>query len=393
MIIGGMDSRLMRAHNSGHVLRIVREFGPLSRADITRKTRLSPPTVSALISDLINARLVTELGAGKSKGGRRPQLLSFNAGCGIVLGAKIGTTATGLALSDMNGTWLARRRIEVEDTQPRQLLRRLAGAAEALKREVVGEQVSLLALVVGAPGMTDMDKGVVIEAANLEGWVNVPARDILSEAVGVPVLIENDINLAALGEQWRGGGRGVGTFVFISLGTGVGAGIVIDGKIHRGHKWHAGEISHLNLDFREWNTDFGAAGYLESYLGGTPRAGASRARRVHAEEFDGETIMRLGVAVANISTILDPDLIIFGGRRVRTQPSLLDSVHRVASAVAPNCPEIRATELGDDAALHGCVRMALGIANESLLELLSSAETDVAEQHATASGVHQVQPK
>jgi predicted NBD/HSP70 family sugar kinase len=229
----------------------------------------------------------------------------------------------------------------------------------------------------------------VLEAANLEGWVDVPARDILRETLDVPVLLGNDINLAASGEQWRGGGVGVGTFVFISLGTGVGAGIVIDGKIHRGHKWHAGEISHLNLDFREWDTDFGAAGYLESYLGGTPRAGASRARRVHAEEFDGDTITRLGVAVANISTILDPDLIIFGGRRARAQSNLLDSVYRVAAAVAPNCPEIRATELGDDAALHGCVRTALGVANESLLELLPSATT-AAEQHDAAPGVHQV---
>ena len=223
--------------------------------------------------------------------------------------------------------------------------------------------------------MTDIDRGVVLEAANLDGWVEVPARDILRKALGVPVLVDNDVNLAVLGEHWRGGGQGVDNFVFISLGTGIGAGIMIDGKVHRGRRWHAGEISHLNVDFRECLTDFGAAGYLESYLGGTPRTGPERAPRRSGGEMNDEAVMRLGAAVANVATIIDPDLIVIGGRRALAQPDLLPRVHRVASAVAPNCPEIRPTVLGADAALHGSVRLALNLGNESLSERLPCVPT------------------
>jgi len=227
--------------------------------------------------------------------------------------------------------------------------------------------VPLLAWVVGAPGMTDMERGVVLEAANLDGWVDVPARDMLRKAYGgVSVVVDNDVNLAAVGEHWRGGARRASNFVFISVGTGIGAGIIIEGKIHRGHRWHAGEISHLNVDFREWESDFGAAGYLESYLGAPPQTTARRGRG----ELDDEAVLRLGAAVANVATVLDPELIIFGGRSARAQPDLLPRVYRVAAAIAPNCPEFRQTELGEDAAIHGCVRVALNIANESLHERL-----------------------
>lgn len=369
----------MRVHNSLHVLRIVKKIGFASRADVTRKTRLSPPTVSALVNNLLRVGLLEEQGEGTSTGGRKPQMISFNARCGVVLGGNIGTTAAHLTLSDMSGERMSTRRIPLNDTRPRPLLKCVAGAARKMVKEAGCDQIPLLAVVIGAPGMTDIARGVVLEAANLEGWVNVPVRDLLHEAFGVPVVVDNDVNLAAIGEHWRGGGRGIHNFVFISMGTGIGAGILIDDKIHRGHKWHAGEISHLNVDFREWDTDFGAAGYLESYLGATPRTGAKRAlRRSDSGKLDEAVISRLGAAVANIATVLDPELIIFGGRVALTQPGLLELVHKVAAAIAPNCPEIRATELGEDASLFGSVRVALDLANESLHEILLDAPSAAA---------------
>jgi len=365
-----MDARRMRAHNSAHVLKIVKKLGAVSRADITRRTRLSPPTVSALVTNLLRAGLLEEHGEGTSSGGRKPQLISFNARCGVVLGGNIGTTSAHLTLNDMNGERISRERIQLTDTRPLALLKCLSAAIRRMVKAQGCAQIPLLAVVIGAPGMTDMRRGVVLEAANLEGWENVPARDLLRKALRVPVVVDNDVNLAAIGEHWRGGGRGIHNFVFISLGTGIGAGILIDDKIHRGHRWHAGEISHLNVDFEEWQTDFGAAGYLESYLGAMPRTGARRALRRNSGELDETAILRLGAAVANIATIIDPELIILGGRVAATQPELIPAVHRVAARIAPNCPEIRATELGEDAALHGSVRVALDLANESLHELL-----------------------
>lgn len=371
-----MDARRMRRHNSHHVLRVLKTFGPLSRTDITHHTRLSPPTVAALVGKLVSVGLVEERGAGASSGGRKPQIVSFNARCGAVIGGNIGTTAVRLVIADMHGNRLGAREVELKaETRPKPLLRRVANAIETLRRDVLGDDTPLLGAAIGAPGMTDITRGVVLEAANLDGWVNVPARDILCDCLGFPVVVDNDVNLAAIGEHWHGAARGLHSFVFITIGTGIGAGIVINDEIHRGACWHAGEISHLNVDFREWDSDFGAAGYLESYVGDVPRTKTNRApRRVASKtrnRFDKNIVLRLGAAIANIVTVIDPELIVVGGRVGVAHPELLARLHEVAARIAPNCPEIRHTELGEDAPLEGSLRVALNIADESLHKRLS----------------------
>jgi len=367
-----MDARRMRRHNSEHVLGIVKRLGPLSRTEIARQSKLSTPTVAAVISDLLRVGMVEEYGEGQSTGGRRPQLVSYNARFGAVIGAYIGVTAARLVLADMYGQILARKVVPYgDDTRPEPLLRLLAESAATLCKEELGSNTPLLSTVVGAPGMTDMRRGVVIEAANLEGWTAVPAREILESLLASPVTVDNDVNLAAIGEHWQGRGRGLSTFVFVTLATGIGAGIVIDGKIHRGHRWHAGEISHLNVDFHEWDTDFGAAGYLESFLGARPSDISSRIPRPICGKIDEEGLVRLGVTIANIATIVDPESIVLGGRVAVAQPEILERVYEVAKRIAPNCPEIGLTELGEDAPLYGSIKLALDHVNESLSQYLS----------------------
>lgn len=362
-----MDHRRMRVHNSRQVLGIVKRLGPLSRADIARHTPYSAPTVSTLVGGLIKAGLVNEEGEGKSNGGRRPQLVSFNTRCGVVAGCNIDSDVAQLVLADMGGTRLGRRDISLAGkTRPRPLLRRVAAAVKEMMSSAVPGSVPLLAVAVGVPGMTDVGSGVVIEAANLEGWRDIPAGEILREQLGAPVFVENDVNLAAVGERWYGGGRGVDSFVFISVGTGIGAGIVIGGRLHRGHRWHAGEISHINVDYREWSKDFAAAGYLEHYL----RSDMNRKAEGGDCKFDDESVCRLGAAVANVATILDPETIIFGGHLIARDAGVLARIQRVAARVAPNCPELRVTQLGEDAPLLGSLRVALQEADQTLHDLM-----------------------
>ena len=364
-----MDARRMRRHNSEQVLRIVKSLGPLSRTEIVRHSKLSAPTVAAAINGLVRARMVEESGEGKSTGGRRPQLVSFNARFGAVVGGIIGATSIRLVLADMNGEWIAKRVLELDgETRPEPLLARVADAVKELKAAELGPNVPLFATVIGAPGMTDMIRGVVLEAVNLEGWVDVPARDMLEKALGAPVTVDNDVNLAAIGEHWKGGRHAQRSFVFITLATGIGAGIVLDGKIHRGHRWHAGEISHLNVDYREWDADFGAAGYLETYVGGATPASERRSPRRRRGALDDEALLRLGAAIANVATIVDPESIVLGGRGVVAQPELVGRVAEVARRIAPNCPEIGLTELGEDAPLYGSVKLALDHVDELLPE-------------------------
>jgi len=369
-----MDARRMRRHNAEHVLRVVRERGPLSRSEIARHTLLSAPTVAALVADLVRAEVVEELGEGESTGGRRPQLVSFNARFGAVVGVNISASAIRLVLADMNGEWIARTVLPLpSDTRPDPLLDLVANATRALCTDHLGGLARVRTMVVGAPGMTDMERGVVLEAANLDDWDDVPARQMLESSLGVPVVVDNDVNLAAIGEHWRGAGRGLRDFVFVMLGTGIGAGIVIGEKIHRGSRWYAGEIGHLNVDFREWDADFGAAGYLETYLGATPKSASTRSPRRRKGGFDGEGIARLGAAVANLATIVDPQAIIFGGRLALAEPAIIERVQQVATRIAPNSPRMGLTELGEDAPLWGSIRLALDRVDEWLPNYLAES--------------------
>lgn len=368
-----MDGRRMRLHNSEHVLLIVKTRGPLSRAEIARQSRLSAPTVAAVISDLVRAGMVEESGEGESTGGRRPQLVSFNSRFGAVIGMNIGTTAVRLVLADMRGEWLAKREVRLEEeTRPKPLLRKVADAVTAMCKEELGSNTPVLAMMIGAPGMTDMTRGVVIEAANLDGWVNVPVRETLEQKLGAPVIVDNDVNLAAIGEHWQGGARGLHNFVFIMMGTGIGASVVIADRIHRGHSWNAGEISHMNLDFSKWETDYGAAGYLETQVGARPRKQTKRSPRLHDDILDDQALILLGAAVGNIATIIDPEAVFFGGRAAVSQPEMLNRVAEVASKIAPNCSRILLTELGEDAPLFGSVKLALDHVEESLQDILAS---------------------
>src|SRR5262245_54166990 len=221
-----MDARRMRLHNSEQVLRIVRTHGPLSRSEIARHSHLSAPTVAAAVTSLVRSGMVEESGEGKSTGGRRPQLVSFNARFGAVVAGYIGATAIRLALADASGREVAKRVLPAgDDTRPEPLLARVAESIRELTAAELGTEVPLLATVLGAPGMTDIERGVVLEAANLDGWRDVPARAVLERSLGGLVIVDNDVNLAAIGEHWRGGRPAERSFVFVTLATGIGAAI------------------------------------------------------------------------------------------------------------------------------------------------------------------------
>ena len=134
-------------------------------------------------------------------------------------------------------------------------------------KDVEAPEDRLLAVAVGCPGVVDYARGVVGFAPNLSGWSNVSVRDILERALEAPVVVENDTNLAVLGEHWRGAARGHDTCVFMFVGTGIGAGVLIDGELHRGHHFMAGEIAVMCMGPQYVDVDFGSRGCLETLAG------------------------------------------------------------------------------------------------------------------------------
>ncbi|MCX6549504.1 MAG: ROK family transcriptional regulator, partial [Acidobacteria bacterium] len=348
--IGKIDLTTMRRLNAIRILDAVRRYGPISRANLAKQSRLSPPAVSALVDDLIVKRgLLREVGRDVSTGGRRATLVSFAADRGCVVGVDLGSTTVRYALADLNGRVLARVAEPTGNPSPGRVVRQMSAGIRALLGHST-DRPPLLAIGVGAPGMTDVQRGVVIEAANLRGWKDVALKHLVAAEFNVPVAVDNDVNMAALGEYWMGCAKGEPNFVFVALGRGVGAGIMIDGRVHRGRQWYAGEISHLLLDYEQWQRDFGSQGYLEHHIGAAAiarkwrrvsRAGrgapveiaalfaAARQGNAAATRLVTHVATILGVAVANVITTLDPALVVFGGGIGQVGEQLLAPVREV----------------------------------------------------------------
>ena len=401
--IDKIDLTAMRRLNAVRILDTVRRYGPISRASLAKRSGLSPPAVSALVDDLIATRgLLREVGQDVSTGGRRPTLVSFAADHGCVVGVDLGSTTVLYALADLSGRVLARLAEPTGNPSPGRVVDQLSAGVRTLLGGSTG-RLPLLAIGIGAPGMTDVRRGVVIEAANLRGWTDVALKDMVTLEFDVPVAVDNDVNMAALGEHWMGCAKGEPNFVFIALGRGVGAGIMIDGRVHRGSQWYAGEISHLLLDSEQWQRNLGSQGYLEHHVGAAAIARRwrreSRAGRGAAAEIaalfaaarQGNAVAArlvthvatiLGVAVANIVTTLDPALVVFGGGIGQVGEQLLDPVRQVVGRIVPNQPVIRMTALKGDAQLFGSVLSALRLANRALCDAILGDDDRQRTSHA-----------
>lgn len=388
---GAVNTR--RLHRQ-RVLDAIRRLGPISRADLAKRTHLSPPTVSALVEDLLGgAGLLREVGVGVSSGGRPPILLEFNAHVGCLVGVDIGSRTLRMAVADLQGRVMARHQERTRADSLDAAVVQVGDGIDALLRRAGTDPAKLFAIGVGAPGMTDVKTGRVIKAANLTGWTDVPLRDLLQSRFQTDVQVDNDANMAALGERWHGVARQIGDFVFLALGAGVGAGIVVGGRLHRGHHWYAGEISRMTLDFREWQVDFGERGYLESRISAAAipdwaharqlvaRAGHDRDAVVRvifdaAREGDAEAALVveelavfLGTAIANLVSVLDPELIVFGGGLSHAGDMLLRPVRRVVSRIVPNVPRLEISALGGDAQLYGSLYSAMDVADARLFAI------------------------
>lgn len=388
--------------NAGHLRRlnlervlavIMDQPGSFTRAELIKATGLSAPTVGSLASHLIRSGVVRDLGAGPSRGGRRPSFMEFNARHGFVAGIDLGPTKTRLAVADLRGERLAHDVVATPSgVGPAALLSELAGAVRALMREAQVPPDRLLAVGAGAPGAVDHRRGrVVALAPNLKGWSDVPMAAMLKKALGAPVVVENDVNLAILGERWRGVARGHDTCAFITVGTGIGAGIVVEGELHRGHHFLAGEIALMCMGPQYVDGDFGPRGCLETLAGlkalaaRWPRARGNRERWV-AELFDAaqsgdrrarkaveETATLIGIAAANLSLVLDPSLIVLGGALVTQGEAFVDEVRRIVGRIVPMPTNIVVSALDKEAPLWGTLLVATREARERLRQRLREA--------------------
>ncbi|HYM27791.1 MAG TPA: ROK family protein [Steroidobacteraceae bacterium] len=293
----------------------------------------------------------------------------------FIAAVDLGASNLRVAIANEDGEIEARRHAPLPPGSPEPVLERVGRTIDDLVRGVwVGASVAAIGVVL--PGMVDPSAGTVASIANMPGWDNVPIARLLGTSRGVPVAIENDANAAAIGEGWLGTAKGLREFVFIALGTGIGAGVVLDGRIHRGAHYLAGEVAFFpmtgeQLRAGDWQhclegsvggraMDHRAADLLGERATAAELFAAARAGQPAAAAWLAETQEYVAMAVAQIAALLDPEAIVFGGGVAIAQgEAFLASVRNLALPCTPGTPRILLSSLGEDAQILGAVRLAL----------------------------------
>lgn len=393
---------LLRAINERTLLEYLRRHPATSRAQLARATRLSKPTVSQALASLEDAGLVRAVGESiSSKGGRVAILYEPNPDAGYVIGVDIGRGWVRAAVANLAGHIMARS----DKLNEAQSASTLVDLISSLAREVVAQAglswSQVVHAVIGTPGVFDEQSKRVLFSSNLPDWGRHGLVAELQAAFGLNLSVENDANLAALGERSFGWGADVGTFVYITIGTGVGMGIVINGALYRGARGSAGEIGFLPLGLNE--TEEQSAHISENYLGMFEEAtsaeaivrqgqklglstslsarqifdaaqqGESRAQAVVEEEG-----RRLAQAIAAIAAVLDPELIVLGGGIGQRGDLLLPSIERRLAQLTPLRPRIVFSKLGDDSVLLGSIATALEVAHNVVFQYYVNGNTSPA---------------
>ncbi len=319
--------------NKGQILKLLREEGPISRAEIARRLGLSRPTVSTHIKDLLKEGLVVEVGKGKSSKGRKGILLKYNARHGYFLAGDIEGSIMRFALSDLCGEILYEKVLSLNDLRQKNMMKpeNFIDIIKQFLKENSVEEKNIRVITLGIAGI--IEEGKLIFAPNLPEWNHAPLQNLIKEAFQeTQVILENDVNMAVMGEMWKGAGKGLKNIVYLSLSTGIGAGIVIDGRLYEGSNKFAGEIAYMVVDSQHDKfpgVEYTPLGALEWV--------ASGARIIEkAKSFDSKYILLemifddynkveeikvlidrvgeyLGKALVNIVSILDPEVIIVGG--------------------------------------------------------------------------------
>ena len=377
------SASLMRRLNRSAILNLIRTESPISRSEIARRLDVSLPTAMRIVEDLIADDLVYFEGSEPSGGRRRP-LLNFKGTAHTVIGVDLGGTKMYGTVTDLTGRILHSVRLPWQDNGgPDRALDGLFRLLEDLLAVAQTKGGRIRGIGIGAPGVTLSSTGTVVWAPSL-GWRDLPLKGLLSERFATPVFVENDVNVAALGEFGFGVERNTPNLVCIAIGTGIGAGILVDGKLVRGHNQAAGEIGYFlpstSYLGREYE-DFGAFESLASGNGIAARAQQAleahgsplAAQRISAEDvfqqaragerwacqIIDETVDYLSQALVAIAALLDPEAIVLGGGVAQSADLLIGPITRRLRGVIPYVPRIVASSLGPQAVVMGTIMLVL----------------------------------
>lgn len=389
------DQNLVRRINSATVLDAIRLFAPLSRADLAVRTGLNRSTISSIVDELILSQYVHETTLKGDHIGRPGMMLELDPSGGAAVGVEIGVDFISVILSDFSaGVFWQKRIFHAENAPQTEVLAQAEGLINAGLQTAAQRNLRPLGIGLGVPGLVDAHQGKLVYAPNL-GWADIPLRSLWTTRFNLPVYVENEANAAAMGEYFYGAAHGKNDFIYMSTGIGLGGGIMIDGKLFRGHTGYAGEIGHSALYLNGEPCGCGSEGCWETYVG--PRSVLRRIRHtlqngqssilndmtggdlsrlsleMAAEAARGndsvaltalqEVGTHLGVGVSNLINIFNPELIIVGGALSLAMdtlfPIIQESIQKNALQPLVERVQVVPSHLGLDSCVYGAAALVL----------------------------------
>jgi glucokinase len=364
----------MRAINRSAVLEYLRLARTAARTEIAHRLQLSKPSVMRIVDELIATGLVCPVGKDEGAVGRSRELLALDTAHNWVAGIDVGGSHLSGVIATIGGQIIHKTEQAVQWQTPTQNFETISEFIRVLLDQAP-EAEKLLGLAVGIPGILESSSGIVKLAPSLS-WVDFPLKPRLMEKFDLPIWIENDVNLAVLGEYWFGAGVGYNNLIMVAIGTGIGAGIILDGKLHRGFRESSGEIGYMLPGIEYLNNQYPGFGALETVASGLAIAElgkklapspkkqaitsadvfqAARTGEDWAQQVIAETVDYLSLAIANLAVCFDPEIIIVGGGVAGSADLLIDPIKQRIAGVIPKAPQIEATTLGANAPILGAV--------------------------------------
>jgi predicted NBD/HSP70 family sugar kinase len=367
--------------SAGQLLELIRENNGVTRADLVAMTGLARSTVTQRVDLLLSDEFVIEDGEARSTGGRPPAILRFNGDAGVILAADLGATHARFAVTSLDAEILVDRAMELLIADgPDPVLSTTQSVFDELLRESGKSSVDVRGVGIGLPGPIDFATGRPSDPPIMPGWNQFPVGKRFSDRYDVPVRVDNDVNIMALGEYWSSDAS-VDDMVFVKVGTGIGTGLILDGHLYRGATGAAGDMGHIRVGTSDAMCRCANLGCLEAVAGGgalahhltelgyatkdgrdvVALAATGNSDAIHAIRDSGRTI---GDTLAGVVNLVNPAEIVIGGDVARAGQPLLagirETVYRRSTTLNTSDLAIRSSELGDSAGAIGAAALVIG---------------------------------
>lgn len=387
-----VDQQIIRKTNQHLILEILRNEKHITRAALTKKLALSPPSVSSNIEKLLNKGILVEKGIDEnpdSKLGRRGMLLQLNNKYMYMIGVDLSSEKLRIALGDLSGDVIEYEEMDlIEDKKANEIYEEIACCIDKILETNLLNKTNVGVIVIGSPGVINEESGELKFAPQFQGWEEINIKELIENKYQTKVIVKNDVNISAIGENRYGWGKDVDDLVYISVDLGVGAGIVINNKVYEGNNLAAGEIGYFITDKKQLTKPKSKYGFLEDSIS-VPRIIRKIARMldVNKEEITIEKISQLyrernkvvveviedlakeiSMVIINSTILLDIELIVIGGRITNLEVELLEKIRGYVNNISPITSQIEYSRLKNESGIKGAFVIGLEYLFEHIIE-------------------------